>query len=593
MIKALFQHELFLGFVSKVNANRVVVHVPSSIYMDKFFHYGERFHGGIINTYIIIESESIGFIGRILSAEIPEKERLELSTAALKQKDFHPLIEVEVLSTFDYQHVRFNKSITYFPNIGSKVYMCSARFINQYLKEIEMNRESLQTNEFSKLISPNIHSKIDFSLQTLFGRHAAIIGTTGSGKSWTTSSLISNLIENGQKAILIDATGEYANLADEYFETTNKVILGDTHILSYKNFTIQDLFYLLKPAPGSQAPKLMEAIRSLKLIATRDNRDTLTDYINSVDQNVEVIVKSGNERSPFLDYQKANTHRTETENCDFDMRALSKQIENECIWPSGRYGKEHLFGGSDENVLGHCMSLITRIENLVKDRFFNEIFDFQQLRYQDDNDLIDHLGNFLNNNNEERLFYIDISKVPFSFEMREIVVDIIGQQLLRAAREERFLQSPLTTFIDEAHQFINKRVITDYTEEYQKLEAFESIAKEGRKYGLFLTLSTQLPRDIPIEILSQIGTFITHRLINRRDKEIIMHSLPTISSNIINYLPTLGEGEAIISGSELKDNLYVKISKPKIEPLSETPKFRTKEETRINNDSRSTDGPDF
>src|SRR5699024_2152633 len=121
----------------------------------------------------------------------------------------------------------------------------------QYLQEIEMNREPLKTIDFSELISPNIHSQIDFSLQSLFGRHAAIIGSTGSGKSWTTSSLISNLIENGQKAILIDATGEYANLADEYCnENTNKIILGDTHILSYKNFTIQDLFYLLKPAPG-------------------------------------------------------------------------------------------------------------------------------------------------------------------------------------------------------------------------------------------------------------------------------------------------------------------------------------------------------
>lgn len=575
MNKDLFQHELFLGFVSKINASRVVVHVPSSTYMDKFFHYGERFHGGLINTYIIIEGESMGFIGRISSAEIPEKERLELSTVALKQKDFHPLVEVEVLSTFDYQQVNFHKSITYFPNIGSKVYMCSARFIEQYLQEIEIDREPLQTNGFSELISPNFHCQIDFSLQSLFGRHAAIIGTTGSGKSWTTSSLISNLIENGQKAILIDATGEYASLADEYCQDeTTKVILGDTHILPYEYLSIEDLFYLLTPAPNIQAPKLKEAIRSLKLLDNQNVGDQLNTYIELSRIGIKTISKSGRDRETFQSLLNNHLQSISKNSCDFDIRGLAVQVQNECIWPSGRQAHEkHLFGDTDDNALGHCSSLITRIEGLISNEFYDKFFDFKQLN-NSASDMIAALNDFIIHQDQEfKLFYIDISEVPFSFEIREVIVDIIGQHLLRAARDLKFSQAPLTIFIDEAHQFINNRATTDYAVEYQKLEAFESIAKEGRKYGLFLTLSTQLPRDIPMEILSQIGTIITHRLINQRDKEIIMHSLPTISKNIINYLPILGQGEAIISGSEFKDNLYVKINKPKIEPKSETPKF--------------------
>jgi len=121
-----------------------------------------------------------------------------------------------------------------------------------------------------------------------------------------------------------------------------------------------------------------------------------------------------------------------------------------------------------------------------------------------------------------------------------------------------------------------KKLLISVSDIVEYEQSFEIIAKEGRKYGLFLTLSTQLPWDIPIEILSQMGTFITHRLINQRDKEIVMHSLPTVSREVINYLPALGEGEAIISGAGLKDNLYVKINKPEIEPISDTPIFSWK-----------------
>jgi len=173
------------------------------------------------------------------------------------------------------------------------------------------------------------------------------------------------------------------------------------------------------------------------------------------------------------------------------------------------------------------------------------------------------------NSNEGELFYIDVSKVPFSFEMRGVVVDVIGQLLLNTAREGRFKEAPLTVFADEAHQFMNKSVATD--NDFMVLEAFESIAKEGRKYGLFLCITTQLPRDIPIGILSQIGTFVTHRLINQRDKEIVMHSLPLSNRDIINYLPALGQGEAIISSNELKDVLFARINRPRIEPDSNTP----------------------
>ncbi|EHL79044.1 hypothetical protein HMPREF1015_02255 [Bacillus smithii 7_3_47FAA] len=86
---------------------------------------------------------------------------------------------------------------------------------------------------------------MDFSLQTLFSRHTAIVGTTGSGKSYTTSKLVEDLIANNQKVVLLDATGEYEELAKSNSTKAYLVNLGTTHHIDYRKLSIDDLFYLL------------------------------------------------------------------------------------------------------------------------------------------------------------------------------------------------------------------------------------------------------------------------------------------------------------------------------------------------------------
>jgi len=576
MNSQIFQQGLFLGYISKVNVHRSVVHIPSSTYLKKFIHYGEEFQGGIINSYILVEGEDKGFVGKIVAAEIPEKERLELSTASLKSKDFHPLVQIEILSLFDYQNVDFEKSIIDFPNIGSKVYMASDKFIKRYLEEIELKSSEIKTKGFSKIISPNTNETIDISFQSLFSRHAAIVGTTGSGKSWTTASLVNNLLERKQPVLLLDATGEYKDVANKHCEEEYRVILGKSHVLSYRNLSIQSLFNLLTPAPNAQAPKLKEAIQSLKLLEVDNTNDELEGYIDEDHLGIRTLQKVGKDRNHFLRTLNGSIEEVSRDNCKFDIRGLGQQVQNECVYPSAFPPNAHKFGGADGGSLGHCISLITRIETLISDSYYNKIFDFLN-QTGSENDMIHVLNNFIESiksgeNKRGYFLYIDVSNVPFAHRMREIVVDIIGQTLLNYSREDSFKEKPTTVFIDEAHQFLNKSVSVE--SDIQPLDSFENISKEGRKYGLFLCLTTQLPRDIPIGILSQVGTFITHRLINQRDKDIISHVLPSSNESIINYLPSLVQGEAIISSNELKDTLYIKVSEPQIAPISETPKYQ-------------------
>lgn len=143
---------------------------------------------------------------------------------------------------------------------------------------------------------------------------------------------------------------------------------------------------------------------------------------------------------------------------------------------------------------------------------------------------------------------------------------------MNLARNNQFKEQPIVLFLDEAHQFLNKSVVDNYFAS-SSLSAFDQIAKGCRKYGLFLCLATQMPRDIPIGTLSQIGTFIIHRLINYNDKEAIKQACSSADADTLSYLPVLGAGEAILSGVDFPMPLSVKINAPIVPPNSQTPVF--------------------
>ena len=144
--------------------------------------------------------------------------------------------------------------------------------------------------------------------------------------------------------------------------------------------------------------------------------------------------------------------------------------------------------------------------------------------------------------------------------------------MLNEAREGKYKDNPIVVFVDEAHQFLNKSIADEYFSA-KPLDSFEQISKEARKYGLFLCIATQMPRDIPLGTLSQMGTFLVHRLINEQDKKAVESAASAANRNILSFLPILGEGEALIVGVDFPMPLIVKINAPMKKPDSRTPKF--------------------
>ncbi len=160
----------------------------------------------------------------------------------------------------------------------------------------------------------------------------------------------------------------------------------------------------------------------------------------------------------------------------------------------------------------------------------------------------------------------------FSQSMRPIVVNAIGRHLLQKARENKFVDKPLVVLLDEAHQFLGKSV-GDEGNSYD-LDAFDLIAKEGRKYGLTLILATQRPRDIQDGVLSQIGTMIVHRLTHNADREVVERAARDVEKSVTTFLPTLAPGQAILLGADFPVPIPIQVREPRRRPYSKGPNYQ-------------------
>lgn len=562
-----FRHEYFLGYINQVLPQYVKVHFPSSVLLNGFTHYGQEFNGGLVGSFVVIEGSKYGFLGRITELLLPESERLSLSEKAFQTSEFHPSGKIEILLSFDlYDPLTVKKGLTTYPNIGAKVFVSSGDLVQEY-----MSRFGIRTDEITNAIklghlvsSPNINVKVN--LQSIFGRHCAVVGTTGGGKSFTVSKLIESLIKTDNKAILIDATGEY----NGNYEGLKNINIGDGEsVFHYSQLTIDDLFFMLKPSPRTQTPKLMEAIRSLKISAL-NNGENLKYVNDEIVIDGGIVKKAFAQKKPYEAFYYRNISNIENGIADFDFTKLARQISEECVYDNGA-----AWGKIADNDKSYCVSLISRVTNLGNTPELNQVFGFQEEKKE--NDITELIDSFISvDNKEDKLLRLNLKDVKYDFQVRETLVNAIGKYLLNKARNRDFENSPVVVLIDEAHQFLNKSIKDEYFES-KPLDAFDSIAKECRKYGLFLCIATQMPRDIPKGTLSQMGTFIVHRLINYNDKEAISSACSTANKNTLDFLPILGEGEAVVTGVDFPMPIIMKFEKPIEEPNSGTPKLNINE----------------
>lgn len=579
---ALIDGEKRLGTVTKVNASGIELNLPQALAAA-----GRRgIARGAVGDFVFIDCDRAVILGRVVEVQIPDRYRPALERQIEREPSVEPVGRVQLLATIRKTTQTVVRGVLVSPRVGDGVFEANGPALSRSIQAALFGGVGVQDGAQPIAVSLGRISGIDdaeiaLPPEKLFGRHCGIFGATGGGKSWTLAKLVSEVARLGGKAIVFDPTGEFSGRfpgAVEYVFTRSED--GQTLVrFPSERMTELSLFALLRPTGQSQGPTMREAIRSLRLVrALRNDTTILPEQTGQrqrffkeafgtvlVEQDF-TVQKTGQSIS---EYNRATAHYSTamaSELCEFDVALLSDQIVNECIWPSD-HRNPGVFGGKADNTLNYCNTLIVRMRGMLASA------ELQCLFGNEGDDICTLLDRFLNDP-QQRICLISFKNVSFNHNARELLLNTIGEYLLGLARADRFRAQPVICFLDEAHQFMGRSVGDEFNS--VSLDAFGLIAKEGRKYGLTTVLATQRPRDVPQDVLSQLGTLFVHRLTNERDRETIERACGDLDRSAAAFIPSLSQGEAIVLGPDLPAPLPIQITPPDktAQPISRGPDYQ-------------------
>ncbi|MFL1005904.1 ATP-binding protein [Vibrio parahaemolyticus] len=555
-----------IGSVINVAATELIVNLSKAGSGEPSWSFGNRIAAGEVNEFVFVDIGETAILGRLVKVWIDGGERLSVDGLADKPAENHPIGLVQILVSLNPASGRNYRGVKQHPRLGSQIYSAHPQLVS-ILAEGKQDGTPDQIHLPLASLPHDEAVIVHVTPEKLFSRHCAILGATGGGKSYSMTNIIEQVITAGGKAIVIDPTGEYESLNCESYYVGNHINATKKNQLTFPHwqFTHTDIRAFLRPSAQSQAPKLEAAIESQKIVwQFWQQKNHGLDITNKY-----LLNKSGQAKLPYEAALLAMNGFIQTAPWMFGN--IAEQIVNECVWPNGGTANAPnatIWGGRADNDVGHCLNLIARIKAYSNNPNLKWMID------PDDelNTVPNLIDEFCSPTNSTDVLRLDLSEVPFEANSREILVNAIGRKLLSVARKGKIShEAPLLVFIDEAHQFLNKR-IGEETNRFE-LDAFGNIAKEGRKYGLNTIIATQRPRDIPEDVLSQIGTLIVHRLTNQLDQEIIKKAVGAIDQRSASFLPVLGQGEALLLGVDFPFPMTVKIKKPVNEPTSKSAKY--------------------
>jgi hypothetical protein len=562
----------YLGTVTQVSASIAHVNLPHAAATPE----RRRLALGAVGDFVFIDCEGIKLLGRIIEVKIPDSERLSVEPSlGAKQDEPHPIGRIQLLATLKTTATEQEiiRGVQSHPRVGDSVFLADSQLLSGLVSKSANKKDTTSSLkvELGKLdVSGGVN--VEFTPERLFGRHCGIFGATGGGKSYTLASLLHQIKQLGGQAIIFDPTGEFSTVsAVDTHCGLHKNETGEALVhFPYRKAVEDDLMKLFNPSPQTQAPKLREAMKSLKLI---DGVTTLA----GVTISEGTVTKNKKPRQAFYDAVKAHHAKVHAESCEFDIQKLPQQVVQECVYQMDKFGNQANFGDEDGNSKGYCEQLVARISGIINSNQLSCLFS------TNGTSILETINSFLNST--QGVLRVSFKNVPFEYSTREVVMNILGRFLLNQARLGTFKSKPLIVILDEAHQFLGRSISDDFTS--VRLDSFGLIAKEGRKYGLTCVLATQRPRDVPADVLSQLGTLIVHRLTNEDDRGVIEKACGDLDRNAASFVPTLSPGEAIVVGPDLPIPIPLYINTPPSVPSSKGPDFQTYWKSRVSTQNQA------
>ena len=389
----------------------------------------------------------------------------------------------------------------------------------------------------------------------LFQRHAALLGSTGSGKSWAVALILEKAKRlSHPNLIVFDMHGEYGPLTEganpiaKGFKVANSGIAEDevteTLNLPWWLLNQEEMQALLLDRSETNAPnqaaRLSHHVRALKLKAL-------------VDEGRDDVIPHFTVDSP-IPYSLSEL-----------LTALQADDEERVQGTRGEKGGP---------FFGTLSRFIARLRSRTEDRRYSFMFDPHSKT--NEYEWLHEFAEMLLST-EPGIKIVDFSEVPS--DVLPVVVGVLARLLYEVHfwtdPEKR---TPVTFVCDEAHLYLPETA--DGVVSQRAVVAFERIAKEGRKYGISLMIVSQRPSDVSRTVLSQCNNFIVLRLTNDQDQSLIRRLMPDSLGGITAALPLLDVGEAIVLGDAMVLPTRVRLDTPSVKPRSATMDFWTEWGTR-------------
>lgn len=385
-------------------------------------------------------------------------------------------------------------------------------------------------------------SSIDVCMDpaSLFGRHFAILGQSGAGKSWTVTNLLQRAVKSMPKAhiILLDLHGEYSWLDKEgnrkyaFDEKTTRHIDARDLEIPYWLMTFSELVDLLIDRSDSSASSQIAFLRDCVFeLRNKSNKDLDIGHL-SIDSPVYFSLTELH--AYFEEANKATTN----------------------------------FGKEKGPLAGLFDQFLMRLESRMNDIRYNFLLKPQRRTSSDA--LPELLRDFVGLGEPKcQITIIDLSSVPF--DVRPVVTAQVGRLAFEFNYwNPRYKEFPLLLVCEEAHAYIPREGGSQYEGTRRSMQR---IAKEGRKYGVGLAVVTQRPHELSETVLAQCSTFICLRLTNPDDQDYVRNLVPEAEADFIDVLSSLGQGEAMIMGLAVPLPTRTRLFKPDPVPNSASVDF--------------------
>lgn len=550
-----FKDGASIGSVHSVDTATIIVRVDEI----------EKLRRLQVNHLIAVESSKagqhlIGIINRITRKSTDETaphEDDDESTYFLTENILKVNLIGTLLDKYGLKENVFKRTLDTVPEIDANCFPIIGDNITEFMKVIsshENYKNPLSLGHYT--IDENAEAFLDGN--KLFQRHAVIVGSTGSGKSWCVAKLIEQTAKLPMaNALLFDIHGEYSGedfKADgiQNIKIANPEDLGKEDNLSnsilmlpYWLLTYEEMLAMLLDRSDSNAP-------NQAMIFSKTVFEAKEAYLNSI-QDTEF--KGHITIDSPIPYSLS------------DVLNIIRDLDVEMVAGSGSREKQGPFNGK-------LTRFIQRLEAKSQDKRHGFLFQIsnEELELNWLNRLCDLLmcGSKLNDK-ECGIKIIDFSEVPS--DILPLVIGLVARLVFTVQQwTATNKRHPISLLCDEAHLYIPEKTNQDSASELG-LKTFERIAKEGRKYGVSLVVISQRPSEVNRTVLSQCNNFISLRLSNAEDQAVIKRLLPENLAGLTDILPILDIGEALVVGDSSLLPTRILIGEPTIKPESATIQF--------------------